>query len=65
MKKAVARWDSRLSIGRGPRGVPASIPLSKLPFVLGTVKPISPFSWGYENGGVAGVLVPVAYADLT
>lgn len=38
MKKAAARWDSRLSIGRGPRGVPASIPLSKLSFALGTVK---------------------------
>lgn len=38
MKKAAARWDSRLSIGRGPRGVPASIPLSKLSFAPGTVK---------------------------
>ena len=34
--------DSRLSAGRGSRRIPASIPLSKLPFAVGAVRP-SPY----------------------
>lgn len=57
-RKGGRPWDSRLSFGRGPRGVPASIPLSKLPFAVGAVKP-SPFFATPRKWGTTGVLVRV------